>query len=116
MIQPVLLALATILVGPSPEPEDTTPYVVVYPIRDLMVALPNFDQPPEMDLNAALTQQGTLFRTNTKRETAPQDPREIIDLIERVVEPDAWGNTATIRYWNGTLIVNAPKRIHEMLN
>ena len=43
---------------------------------------------------------------------------EIIKLITDSVKPELWqvnGGTATISYYRGMLIVNAPRSIHEML-
>ena len=43
----------------------------------------------------------------TKEERA----QELVDLIEAVVSPDVWkeqGGPATIRYYNGMLVVTAP--------
>ena len=43
---------------------------------------------------------------------------EIIKLITDTVKPELWqvnGGTATINYFRGMLIVNAPRSVHELL-
>jgi len=46
--------------------------------------------------------------------------QQIIDLIVEIVDPDAWdvngGEYASIRYYQGTLIVRAPDYIHRQIN
>src|SRR5690606_7280790 len=46
--------------------------------------------------------------------------RNLIDLITTFVEPEQWqdngGDGGTIRYFQGTLIVNAPDYIHRQIN
>jgi hypothetical protein len=71
-----------------------------------------------MNLNAVLSNnnQGNIFTNSpnqNKRNT--NNSQEIINLIENFVEPEIWGDTATIRYWNGNLIIKAPKRIHDQI-
>lgn len=49
---------------------------------------------------------------------AEERAEELIELITEVIRPDVWqanGGTATIRYFNGNLVVNAPRSVHEML-
>jgi hypothetical protein len=44
--------------------------------------------------------------------------QEIIDLITSTIRPDVWevnGGTATIRFFQGNLVVNAPRSVHERL-
>jgi len=119
MVLPILMvSLAATISGPLPEPEETKPYVVVYPVQDLLVSLPDFTDAPELNFQSAMAGQGNLFRERRRRGTrVPKtDPKELIRLIEAVIEPEAWGDTATIDYFNGCLVVTAPKRIHEMLD
>jgi hypothetical protein len=43
---------------------------------------------------------------------------ELIELIREVIRPDVWrenGGEASIRYFNGNLVVNAPRSVHELL-
>lgn len=44
--------------------------------------------------------------------------KEIVELIESVIQPDIWvdnGGKAAIRYWNGNLIVTAPRSVQEAI-
>jgi hypothetical protein len=44
--------------------------------------------------------------------------KELIELIESVVTPDVWvtnGGKASIRYFNGNLIITAPRSVHEQI-
>jgi hypothetical protein len=43
---------------------------------------------------------------------------ELIRLIQDIVQPEIWrdnGGTATIRYFNGHLIITAPRSVHEAI-
>ncbi|MBV8781493.1 MAG: hypothetical protein JO353_08860 [Phycisphaerae bacterium] len=43
----------------------------------------------------------------------------MIDLIEAIVRPDIWkakGGPADIRFFNGSLIVTAPRSVHEAID
>lgn len=66
--------------------------------------------------------QGNIFGNSQ-----PEDPRpteaelaeQIMDLITETVEPDGWeingGTWATLRYYQGTLIIRAPDFIHRQI-
>ena len=44
--------------------------------------------------------------------------QELIDLIRDTIRPDIWeenGGTATIRFFQGNLVVNAPRNVHAQL-
>jgi len=59
-------------------------------------------------------QNGNTEQIRTKAERAQQ----IVQLIMDTIQPEIWkenGGTAVIRYWNGSLIVTAPRSIHEMI-
>ena len=50
------------------------------------------------------------------RRTEAEKAQEVIDLIIEIVEPDAWfGEVASIRYYQGTLIVRAPDYIQRQI-
>ncbi len=53
------------------------------------------------------------------RRTELEKAQEVIDLIQEIVEPDAWvdngGDWASIRYYQGTLIVRAPDYIQRQI-
>ena len=115
---PIIAIVAALMSGPQTEQvEDVTPYVVVYNVQDLEFVVQNFDNVPEMDLNNVLSNRGgSPFRsTNNQNNKQQKNPRELMDLIQSVVEPESWGDTATMNYWNGNIIVKAPKRIHDQI-
>jgi hypothetical protein len=50
--------------------------------------------------------------------TVDQKARDLIKLIETVVRPEIWrdnGGTASMDYWNGNLIVTAPRSVQEAI-
>lgn len=115
---PLFAIVVALMTGPQIEQiEDATPYVVVYNVQDLEFVVQNFDNAPEMDLNSVLSNRGGSPFTNTSNQNNRQqkNPRELMNLIQSVVEPEAWGDTATMNYWNGNIVVKAPKRIHDQI-
>jgi uncharacterized membrane protein YgcG len=62
---------------------------------------------------------GALFDTpGDAGERVPEEERaqQIVDLIQEIVEPDAWLDIASIRYYQGTLIVRAPDYVHRQID
>lgn len=50
------------------------------------------------------------------RRSETEKAQDIIDLIQEVVEPDIWfGESASIRYYQGTLIIRAPDFVHRQI-
>ncbi|MDX2146013.1 MAG: hypothetical protein SFZ23_00695 [Planctomycetota bacterium] len=104
--------------------------VEIYDIRDLLLVLPDYTEAPEFDLNSVLqSSQGgggqSPFQQNQQendedRLTLEQRAERVTDLIIQLVEPDQWtenaGNGGSIRYFQGTLIVNAADYMHRALN
>ena len=107
----------------------------VYPILDLILDVPDFVA-PEMNIeNSFAGGQGGgagsggggggqgLFNgggrggNNDNDEetlTRAERARQLIDLITETIRPDIWqvnGGTASIRYFNGNLIVTAPRTV-----
>lgn len=59
-------------------------------------------------------QGGTTEKTTTKAERA----EALVTLIRETVRPDIWrenGGVASIRYYNGHLVVTAPRSVHEAI-
>jgi hypothetical protein len=116
-----LLALIVTLFGGAQlqnENSNDEPYVVIYNIKDLEFVVRDFPDTPEIDLDSALNNKGgSPFRNppQTQQTTKQNNAQEIMNLIQATIEPEAWGDTATMRYWNGNLIVKAPKRIHDQI-
>jgi len=61
-------------------------------------------------------QQLTQNQVATK--TKAQRAQDLVDLIEAVISPDIWkdnGGFASIRYFNGMLVVTAPRSVQEAI-
>ena len=116
----------------------------VYPIEDLIMDIPDFTDAPQFSLDAASNagQQGggggggvgggaqvtianSLFQGGGQMQTTA-DPgkskteraNDLIDLITSLIATDVWqanGGTATIRYFNGNLVVTAPRSVQEAI-
>jgi hypothetical protein len=98
----------------------------VYPVDDLIMDIPDFDQPPNFQLQGS-TAGGSggnqqLFNS-TQNNTQTMNTRasraqQLIDTIQATIQPEIWntnGGTAAIRFYNGSLIVTAPRSVHEAL-
>ncbi len=115
---------------------DSKMYTRVYPIEDLLLLVPDFVGP-----RISLTENGGTGSGNSGSgsgttsssssesivETPPPEEKpksrteradELISLIRDVVRPEIWvenGGTAAIKYWNGNLIVTAPRSVLEAI-
>jgi hypothetical protein len=114
----------------------------IYPIQDLLFTPQDASNAPNLSLqNAAQGQSAgggsgtggggsgsnqSLFQdsggqnANQQNQANSQKEKadEIIKLITDTVKPELWqvnGGTATITFFHGSLIVNAPRSIHEQL-
>jgi hypothetical protein len=112
------------------EQADSDVVVRVYPIQDLLHEIPNFKEAPEFDLNQIASDTGssggggsTIFEQDEENEeerlSRSQRANQIADLIRESIEPDIWrsngGLHASIRYYNGNLIVSAPLYVHKKI-
>jgi len=117
----------------------------VYPVEDLIMEIPDFTDAPQFSLDASQNQQGgggggggaggggtstvanqlfananqqnTLTNQN-KGPTKAERAQALVELIESIVSPDVWkdnGGTASIRYFNGMLVVTAPRSVQEAI-
>ena len=105
----------------------------LYPILDLIYNPPYFDNAPDFDLNSAITQGGGgggnggggssgggggLFGSpsaDPERLTDEERAEELRTIIEEFIEPDAWGDYAQIRYYQGNYIIRAPDWLHRQI-
>lgn len=105
----------------------------VYPVADLLMVIPDFSDAPSFDLsqigNSSSGQGGgsasnsSLFaNTSQQRQNTGTTPRqraeELIALITENIRPDIWrrnGGEASIVYFNGALIVTAPRDVQEAI-
>ena len=113
----------------------------VYPVEDLIMVIPDFNDAPQFSLDAAQNGGGSSGSavgqgggggnnvTNTLItgggnptpevvKTKAERAQELVELIEQVVSPDVWkdnGGTASLRYYNGMLVITAPRSIQEAI-
>ena len=115
----------------------------VYPVDDLLMDVPDFTDAPKFDLsqqqgNSSGTQvggsgggggsssSGSLFGgsgggggDSTPTVTRAQKAQQLVDLITSIVRPEIWttnGGPASIRFFNGSLIVTAPRSVQEEID
>jgi hypothetical protein len=99
----------------------------IYPVDDLIMEVPDFVG-PDFSINQTSSAGGggggqSLFSgSNTENEktgmTRAERAQSLIETIQSIIQPDIWntnGGTAAIRFWNGSLIVTAPRSVHEAL-
>lgn len=107
-------------------------YTRVYPVDDLIVDVPNFIGPQFSLQNAAQNGstggggQSPFQDNNTNTNTTPEKVKtksergqDLVDLITQTIRPDVWkanGGEATIAYYNGMLVVHAPRQVHELIS
>ncbi len=107
--------------------------VEIYDINDLLLDVPDYDNAPEFDLSQVLQQSGggggggggqSPFQNAEQQDDEDRVPKseraeEMRTLITELVEFEQWvdngGDAASIRYWQGSFIVNAPDYVHRQL-
>ena len=123
----------------SRELADSQMITRVYPVEDIVVEIPNFAG-PTLDLanqNSQVSGGGGggggggsssgLFGSGSnttgngvdQQTTKQQRADSLVDTIKQTVQPSIWrdnGGTASIRYFNGHLIVTAPRSVHEAIS
>ncbi len=103
----------------------------VYDVNDLLYEIPNFPDVPALDLDQILNQSrqggggggGSIFSTEDVDDSDALDKDELIqqleDLITSSIETDQWASTggdgATIRAYEGHLLIRAPDYIHRQI-
>ncbi|HVT90610.1 MAG TPA: hypothetical protein VHD56_17275 [Tepidisphaeraceae bacterium] len=101
--------------------------MIVYPVGDLIVEVPDFEG-PSFQIQATQTGRGgggggNLINgnntTNTRQNMTRNDlAQQLIDTIQAIIQPEIWdtnGGPAAMRFYNGSLIVTAPRSVHEAL-
>jgi hypothetical protein len=108
---------------------DRQQVTVVYPIQDLIVDVPDF-KAPDFNLDSGngggrgggggsgpISGNGG-GQSDPPRLSKDERAQQIITLIQNVIEPDVWdvnGGFAKIGYFNGNLIITAPRKVHERI-
>jgi hypothetical protein len=107
--------------------------VEVYDINDLLFEVPDFTEAPTFDLNSVLQgnqgggggqspfqQTGQGQNQRDDRPTRQDLADDLIAMITQIVETEQWedngGDGATIRYYQGHLLVNGPDYVHRGIN
>ncbi len=100
----------------------------IYDIHDLLLVLPDYSDVPQLNLNSVLRQGqgggGSGIFQQAQGQKTDTDPRaeaqRIIEILETVIETDQWidngGDGATIRFYDGNLLISAPDYIHRQIN
>lgn len=113
------------------------PVMRVYDVSDMVMRIPNFTHAPRLNLTDALSNTssggggggsggsgGQIFGDNDDAEeedlpTKTESGQNLADMIRNTIEPDIWqtngGQFSSLRYYNGRLIVNAPKYVHKQI-
>ncbi len=114
---------------------------MVYPVDDLLMDVPDFTDAPKFDLTQSQgsggttvgggggggggSSSGSLFGggggggEDTKGPTRAERAQQLVDLITSVVRPEIWqanGGPASIRFFNGSLIITAPRSVQEAID
>ena len=108
--------------------------VEIYDINDLLFVIPTFSDVPQIDLNNVLQQAssggggggqspftgaGNNNSPLNDQPTKDQRARPIIELLTQTIETNQWvdngGEGGSIRFYNGTLIINAPDYMHRQI-
>lgn len=102
-----------------------TKVTVVYSIHDLTAVVPSFKDAPAIELSAALSHDGgsPLRETATDKpgfeRPDPSPAEQLMDLISETIEPEQWsqhgGAGASMRLYQGHLIITAPGYIHRQI-
>lgn len=104
--------------------------VEIYDILDLIIEIRDFPDAPAFDLQSVLSNssgggggQSPFSSSNSNdddRISQNDRANSIQDIITAIVEPEQWqiagGDAATLTFFQGSLIVNAPDYIHRQLN
>lgn len=104
-------------------------FIVIYDVRDLLFQVNNYDQVPELDLDAAIQQGGqggggggggSIFEDNEEEEDQPTEQEQLDQLLEILqtnVDFEGWrdngGDTGIIQTLNNNLIITNTAKNHR---
>jgi len=95
--------------------------LVTYPVLDLVVEIPDYNDAPTLNLGGGTGGGGGGGAGPGDLGGTPMEERlnELIELIITMVEPDAWirngGTFAELRPWRNTLVIRAPRWVHRQI-
>ena len=73
----------------------------------------------QINVSNQLFQNANQINQNqNKGKTKAERAQDLVDLIQAIIYPDIWkdnGGTASIRYFNGMLVVTAPRSVQEAI-
>jgi len=73
----------------------------------------------QINVTNQLFQNANQQQTNRNQgKTKADRAQDLVDLIQAIIDPDIWkenGGTASIRYFNGMLVVTAPRSVQEAI-
>src|SRR5688572_3902877 len=105
----------------------------VYPVDDLLLTIPDFNDAPQFQLGGTTAISGgggggggsgqSLISGTTNTQDQNQVGKaargtELVQLVMDTVQPEVWrenGGTSSIRYFRGRLIITAPRSVHEQI-
>jgi uncharacterized membrane protein YgcG len=111
----------------------------VYPVDDLVLDVPDF-KAPNLSLSGGgatatsgaggggggggggsgnLLGSSSSTSNNANSMNRAQKAQQLVDLITSIVRPEIWttnGGTASIRFFNGSLIITAPRSVQEAID
>lgn len=117
--------------------------VEIYDISDLLLVVPDYTNAPQFDLTSVLSNTGgqgggsggqSPFRDNNQGTgaggqgsiggvttmTREERARGVMDLLKELIETEQWadngGDGATMKLYQGAIIINAPDYIHRQIN
>lgn len=104
-------------------------YLKVYDINDLLYDIPSFTDYPQLDLDSVLNQRqgggsGSIFQQTNQNNDATRNPQQraqdVMSIITTSIDPDQWrdngGDAASVREYNGALLVTAPDYIQRQID
>jgi hypothetical protein len=121
-----------VLLVTTQEEADRILVTEVYDIRDLLFTPLDAGDPPALEMQLEPVERGggggggsDIFGNgggnsggqNTTR-TPDERGAEIAELVQTLIRPEVWqvnGGPGMIRYFNGSLIVTAPRSVHELI-
>jgi hypothetical protein len=102
----------------------------MYDINDLLVEIHDFNGAPTFDLSQTTQdgagssqspfQGGGNTGNNQTGKSLEERGQELIKIVTDTVESEQWqdngGNGASIKFWRGSLIINAPEYVHRQID
>lgn len=104
-------------------------FIVIYDVRDLLFQVNNYDQVPQLDLDAAIQQGGqggggggggSIFQDNqdqTQFATPEQQLEQLLEIIQTNVDFEGWrdngGDTGIVQTLNNNLIITNTAKNHR---